>query len=643
MSNSSNLRLPVAPWLARDHHSSGTVRFPSPTHQSVQNGGGLLKHRAPFFKGVWKASESSIEGSISSSPSHNPSLDSSGGHLTPANNGEDEVFFDDLDTISTRFLLLRNISRSVSSKDLQSAILRTLAVRNSLLHSRNTQYTPSLSTSTNELASIKGALLRYQESHGIAILAFYDVRQARLAQVLLSTPTDGDALADCIGENMKSRGISGWVDCAFVTAPDLTETVGPSSFLAELQGSFFLSIELVFEPHTSKEDLEKEIGITRVTSLLKLYGALQSFGPAPGMEQTASRKFFCVEYYDVREARVARTELDGKVLYNMRLSTGNPERQDLDVASPARNVDGVSHPPLGLTHEGPGHLSPFGIPAYGYSCPPTQYPYAFNYKGQEQYSVAPNINMGTWTSDQNTMVPSIYGFPDPLSTTPESEYWQCLRPRPQHIASLYYPPLPLFPGNALFNSLQHPLPIHSVRLTGPLIPMTVNVVPLRAAQQNNSSAERNQLNLARIEHGQDTRTTVMIKNIPNRISDKELMAHIDHVCPRKIDFLYLRMDFRTGRNAGYAFVNFITVQDLMHFAKAKLGEKWNMVLSEKVLQMSYADYQGKKALVAKFRNSCIMDKQLSWQPKIFYSDGPKQGLPEPFPEPTRLRVYPGRK
>ncbi|KAK6971401.1 RNA recognition motif 2-domain-containing protein [Favolaschia claudopus] len=242
------------------------------------------------------------------------------------------------------------------------------------------------------------------------------------------------------------------------------------------------------------------------------------------------------------------------------------------------------------------------------------------------------------------MVPSIYGFPDPLSTTPESEYWQCLRPRPQHTASLYYPPPPLFPGNALFNSLQHPLPIHSVRLPGPLIPMTVNVVPLRAAQQNNNSAERNQLNLVRIEHGQDTRTTVMIKNIPNRISDKELMAHIDNVCPRKIDFLYLRMDFRTGRNAGYAFVNFITVQDLMHFAKAKLGEKWFV-----------------SALVGKFRNSyvleiysafieffhwshrCIMDKQLSWQPKIFYSDGPKQGLPEPFPEPTRLRVYPGRQ
>ena len=46
-----------------------------------------------------------------------------------------------------------------------------------------------------------------------------------------------------------------------------------------------------------------------------------------------------------------------------------------------------------------------------------------------------------------------------------------------------------------------------------------------------------------------------------------------------------------GCNVGYAFVNFITVDDLLHFAKARLGTKWNMYSSEKVLQMSYANYQ----------------------------------------------------
>lgn len=150
-------------------------------------------------------------------------------------------------------------------------------------------------------------------------------------------------------------------------------------------------------------------------------------------------------------------------------------------------------------------------------------------------------------------------------------------------------------------------------------------------------ASKNQLMVGRIESGQDTRTTVMIKNIPNKMSDKDLIAYINKVCPRRIDFLYLRMDFQNGCNVGYAFVNFIEAQDLLKFATARLGEKWNMFSSEKVLQMSYANYQGKEALVEKFKNSCIMDERESWRPKIFYSFGPNQGLPEPFPAPTHIR------
>lgn len=92
-----------------------------------------------------------------------------------------------------------------------------------------------------------------------------------------------------------------------------------------------------------------------------------------------------------------------------------------------------------------------------------------------------------------------------------------------------------------------------------------------------------------------------------------------------------------------------------------LSLKWwgfrNMFSSEKVLQMSYANYQwalfllyihkfwvltnlfrrGKEALVEKFKNSCIMDERESWRPKIFYSTGSNQGLPEPFPSPSHFR------
>ncbi|KAF4563388.1 hypothetical protein EYR36_003831 [Pleurotus pulmonarius] len=156
--------------------------------------------------------------------------------------------------------------------------------------------------------------------------------------------------------------------------------------------------------------------------------------------------------------------------------------------------------------------------------------------------------------------------------------------------------------------------------------------PSRPAPKNNA------LDIPTIEAGLDTRTTVMIRNIPNKMTNDDLIAYIDSVCPRRIDFLYLRMDFSNGCNVGYAFVNFIAVEDLMTFAKAKLGQKWNMFSSEKILEMSYADYQGKESQVEKFKNSSIMDEREEWRPKIFRSEpGPDQGLPEPFPAPTHLR------
>lgn len=116
----------------------------------------------------------------------------------------------------------------------------------------------------------------------------------------------------------------------------------------------------------------------------------------------------------------------------------------------------------------------------------------------------------------------------------------------------------------------------------------------RSPIANHIISEKNQLNIEAIELGKDMRTTVMIKNIPNKMSDKDLMSFISKVCPRRIDFLYLRMDFQNGTyppratlpctkltgsvgcNVGYAFVNFITVGDLLHFAKTQLGVKWSV-------------------------------------------------------------------
>ncbi|KAA1078154.1 hypothetical protein PGT21_029502 [Puccinia graminis f. sp. tritici] len=147
----------------------------------------------------------------------------------------------------------------------------------------------------------------------------------------------------------------------------------------------------------------------------------------------------------------------------------------------------------------------------------------------------------------------------------------------------------------------------------------------------------NVMDLDRIECGSDPRTTCMIKNIPNKITDDMLFNFINEICPRGFDFLYLRMDFKARLNVGYAFINFLSVENVLKFAKAKLGVKWGVFLSEKTVQMCYASIQGKENLIEKFRNSAIMEEEESFRPKIYHSSGPLMGLPEPFPHANDLQ------
>ncbi|KAJ7446152.1 hypothetical protein B0H11DRAFT_387125 [Mycena galericulata] len=783
-------------------------------------------------------------GSFESNASYNTGADTGAGNLQSSIREED-IGFTDPDAVSTRFLLIRNVSRKVPSDMFQFAILRSLAASNlTTPHPTTGVVTSGPPTSTGSLAStsnphlpiidtIKGVLLRYHESHGIAILAFYDIRQAKSAQVLLSTPTTG-ALADCVGEECVFGGQRGWLDCAFVTSKDLAEMVGKSSFLTETQGWFLFAVELnaIQLDAGESENSKREIDIATLINVLKAYGGVRSFSLGQESQQTPSRKIFRVEFYDVREANAASSALDGQVFFGMRVSIlgrdlqslegrpassktaesencipfpshtekastqplvrfeapgqqarirerflfidtagkarprsvsaghesfegslvrpvppssndsppyfytspptspssgippprtpdshsrrasnhlffdavgrpyntgsdhphpaptrprsvsfnsvagqgqGHDQQEDL-VATPLKAVhdhnpsppleycyppldrfplpsppqpyyNGCPTPPLPTTfsYAYPPHHTQLVAPGFA-GCPPSPLGYAYEYDQQTHSHTVMNMNMANWAFEQAMMVPTnLYpGLPYPsLNITHGSEYWQGPQtPSPQHTAYFHYPPHPPdSPPLPKSQSSTHSFS-HSVHIPAPPSPTSPSraVIPAPGPQTSVSTAERNQLNLARIEDGQDTRTTVMIKNIPNKMSDKDLMAYIGSVCARKIDFLYLRMDFQNGCNVGYAFVNFINVQDLLRFAKAKLGEKWNMFSSEKVLQMSYANYQGKEALVEKFKNSCIMDEIPAWRPKIFYSNpGPEQGLPEPFPAPTHMR------
>ncbi|KEF61751.1 uncharacterized protein A1O9_03321 [Exophiala aquamarina CBS 119918] len=151
---------------------------------------------------------------------------------------------------------------------------------------------------------------------------------------------------------------------------------------------------------------------------------------------------------------------------------------------------------------------------------------------------------------------------------------------------------------------------------------------LRTDRRINHNTNHNAVDLNRITAGVDVRTTIMLRNIPNRVDQPLLKAIIDETSAGCYDFMYLRIDFANNCNVGYAFINFID------FIIARAGQRWNCFNSDKVAEISYATIQGKDCLVSKFRNSSVMLEHPAFRPKLYYPTGhPNAGQEEKFPDP----------
>ncbi|OBT66028.1 hypothetical protein VE03_03167 [Pseudogymnoascus sp. 23342-1-I1] len=151
---------------------------------------------------------------------------------------------------------------------------------------------------------------------------------------------------------------------------------------------------------------------------------------------------------------------------------------------------------------------------------------------------------------------------------------------------------------------------------------------------SSSVGQHNVVDVNRIRQGLDVRTTIMLRNIPNKIDQQMLKGIIDETSFGFYDFMYLRIDFANNCNVGYAFINFEDPWHIIDFVETRAGQRWNRYNSDKVAEVSYATIQGKDCLVQKFRNSSVMLEHPSFRPKIFRTARhPDAGEEEDFPLP----------
>ena len=104
------------------------------------------------------------------------------------------------------------------------------------------------------------------------------------------------------------------------------------------------------------------------------------------------------------------------------------------------------------------------------------------------------------------------------------------------------------------------------------------------------------------------KTTLMIRNIPNKYTQDLMLERVDRHFVKQYDFFYLPIDFKNKCNVGYAFINFLNINSIPPFYEEFNNTKWERFNSEKICSINYARIQGKDALLKHFQNSSVMNQ-----------------------------------
>ena len=109
---------------------------------------------------------------------------------------------------------------------------------------------------------------------------------------------------------------------------------------------------------------------------------------------------------------------------------------------------------------------------------------------------------------------------------------------------------------------------------------------------------------------EDKRSTIMIKNIPNKFTREKLLDLINKNFRGTYDLFIMPKDGKKNRNFGYAFVNFISSYSLPYFYFMFNGKKWIGTNSKKICEITYSKVQGRNELISHYPNKVIFFNEI---------------------------------
>ena len=121
-----------------------------------------------------------------------------------------------------------------------------------------------------------------------------------------------------------------------------------------------------------------------------------------------------------------------------------------------------------------------------------------------------------------------------------------------------------------------------------------------------SEKEKNIINLMDIFQCKDLRTTLMIKNIPNKYTLISFLDEINEYFKNTYDIFYLPIDYINKCNLGFAFINFVEPFHIILFYELYRGKKWKKFNSDKICELLFAKFQGRKELISHFERGKVL-------------------------------------
>ena len=113
------------------------------------------------------------------------------------------------------------------------------------------------------------------------------------------------------------------------------------------------------------------------------------------------------------------------------------------------------------------------------------------------------------------------------------------------------------------------------------------------------------IDIKRILYLEDRRTTLMIKNIPNKFQRDALLKTIDENFKGAYDLFILPTDANGFKNFGYSFINFTNCYYIPYFYFLFHEKKWSSTNSQKVCQITYSKIQGRNSLLSHYSSKIV--------------------------------------